>query len=98
MSGQEPKPPNPDVLTHPPPVVNPSSSRSEKNLKTRKTTRTMNPKSNSTMKHVDMLSKSSDVIFRKVATCSGAKGAEDMEVGNESSECMEIQKDIADEG
>ena len=44
------------------------------------------------MKHVDMLSKSSDVNFRKAATRSGVKGTEDMEVGDD------IQKDVADEG
>ncbi|PWA90162.1 Phytosulfokine [Artemisia annua] len=98
MSEQEPKPPNPNELISPPPVVNPPSSRMDKNLRTKKTNKSLNTKNNSTMKHVDMLSKSSDVIFRKVATRSGAKGAEDMEVGDGISEDMEVQKDVAIEG
>ena len=54
MSEQNPIPPNPNEFVSPPPVVNPPNSRSDKNLKTKKTTRTMNPKSNSTMKHHEM--------------------------------------------
>ncbi|PWA50599.1 zinc knuckle CX2CX4HX4C [Artemisia annua] len=90
MSEQEPKPPNPNELTSPPPVVNPPSSRSEKNLKTKKTTRTMNPKPASTMKHHDMLSKSTDVNFKRVNTRSSYKGSEagmvieEMDCGDEA--------------
>ncbi|PWA80363.1 Zinc knuckle CX2CX4HX4C [Artemisia annua] len=90
MSEQEPKPRNPNELTSPPPVVNPPSSRSDKNLKTKKTTRTMNPKPASTMKHHDMLSKSTDVNFKKVMTRSSSKGSEagmgieEMDCGDEA--------------
>ena len=76
MSEQNPIPPNPNESTPPPPVVNPPSSRSDKNLKTKKTTRTMNPKSTSTMKHHHMIDKSTDVIFKKVITWSSSKGSE----------------------
>ncbi|PWA61279.1 ribosomal protein S7e [Artemisia annua] len=104
MSEQEPKPPNPDVLTHPPPVVNPPSSRSEKNLKTKKTTRTMNPKPANTMKHHDMLSKSTDVNFKKVITRSSSKGSDtgmgvkEMEYEEESNEVMAEKVVVADTG
>ncbi|PWA49529.1 zinc knuckle CX2CX4HX4C [Artemisia annua] len=90
MSEQEPKPPNSDVLTQPPPVVNPPSSRSDKNLKAKKTTRSMNPKPTNSMKHHDMLNKSTDVNFKKVMTRSSSKGSdlgsyvEEMECGDET--------------
>ncbi|PWA81997.1 zinc knuckle CX2CX4HX4C [Artemisia annua] len=80
MSEQEPKPPNPNESNQPPPVVNPPSSRSDKNLKPKKTTRTMNLKLTNTMKHHDMLNKSSDVNVKKVVTTSSSKmGGESME-------------------
>ncbi|PWA86113.1 zinc knuckle CX2CX4HX4C [Artemisia annua] len=103
MSQQEPKPPNPDV-TYPPPVVNPPSSRSDKNLKTKKTTRTMNPKPASTMKHHDMLSKSTDVNFNKVITRSSSKGSdtgmgvEEMEYEEESNEVRAKKVVVAIQG
>ena len=55
----------------------------------------MNPKPVNTMKHIDMLSKSSDVNFKKVMTRSGSKlgelaeGNDDMEVGDGNGENME---------
>ncbi|PWA48402.1 zinc knuckle CX2CX4HX4C [Artemisia annua] len=90
MSEQEPKPPIPNESISPPPVVNPPCSRSDKNLKSKRTTRTMNPKSTSTMKHHEMLSKSTDVNVKKVITRSSSKcsdfglGIEDMECGDEA--------------
>ncbi|PWA93695.1 ATPase, F1/V1/A1 complex, alpha/beta subunit, Zinc knuckle CX2CX4HX4C [Artemisia annua] len=91
MSEQEPKPPNPNELISPPPVVNPPSSRSDKNLKTKKTTRSMNPKPANTMKHHDMLSKSTDVNFKKVMTRSSSKGSE-------SSSCVEDMEFVEETG
>ena len=95
MSEQNPKPPNPNESFKPPMVVNPAISRLDKSLKTKKTTHTMNPKPVNTMKHIDMLSKSSDVNFKKVMTRSGSKlgelaeGNDDMEVGDGNGENME---------
>ncbi|PWA35896.1 zinc knuckle CX2CX4HX4C [Artemisia annua] len=86
MSEQEPKPPNPNESIPPPPVVNPPSSSSDKNLKTKKTTRTMNPKPTNTMKHHEMLNKSTDVNFKKVMTRSSSKGS-DAGMGSEEMEC-----------
>ncbi|PWA81816.1 zinc knuckle CX2CX4HX4C [Artemisia annua] len=88
MSEQEPKPPNPNELLSPPPVVNPPSSRTDKNLKTKKTTRTMNPKPTNTMKHRKILSKSTDVNFKKVMTRSSSKGSE-LGLGVDDMECGE---------
>ena len=86
MSDQNPIPPNPNKSTPPPPVVNPPSSRSDKNLKTKKTSRTMNHKPTNTMKHHDMLNKSTDVNFKKVITRSSSKGS-DAGLGIEEMDC-----------
>ncbi|PWA61076.1 reverse transcriptase domain, Reverse transcriptase zinc-binding domain protein [Artemisia annua] len=98
MSEQEPKPPNPNEFTSPPPVVNPPSSRLDKNLKTKKTNRSLNTKNNSTMKHVAMLSKSSDVNFKKGMLRSSGNGSEEMDIGDEGREQMDVQKEVVDEG
>ncbi|PWA38380.1 hypothetical protein CTI12_AA581960 [Artemisia annua] len=98
MSEQEPKPPNPNEFTSPPPVVNPPSSRLDKNLKTKKTNRSLNTKNNNTMKHVAMLSKSSDVNFKKGMLRSSGNGSEEMDIGDEGREQMDVQKEVVDEG
>lgn len=102
MSEQNLIPPNPNEFVSPPPVVNPPSSRSEKNLKTKKTTRTMNPKPTNTMKHHDMLNKSTDVNFKRVMTRSNSRGAEsslgteEMECGDEGNGAGTVKEDLVE--
>ncbi|PWA93432.1 DUF4283 domain-containing protein [Artemisia annua] len=102
MSEQEPKPPNPNELLSPPPVVNPPSSRTDKNLKTKKTTRTMNPKPTNTMRHHEMLNKSTDVNFKKVMTRSSSKGSEadmgmeEMDCGDEAGNSTGVKEGLGD--
>ncbi|PWA87079.1 tetratricopeptide repeat (TPR)-like superfamily protein [Artemisia annua] len=103
MSEQDPKPPNPDLSFQTPPVVNLPSTRMDKNLKTKKTTRTMNPKPTNTMKHHDMLSKSSNVNFKRVMTRSNSKGAdsgmgiEEMECGDEGRDAGTVKEGVFDQ-
>ncbi|PWA39527.1 zinc knuckle CX2CX4HX4C [Artemisia annua] len=98
MSEQEHKPPNESFP--PPPVVNPLSSRSDKNLKAKKTTRTMNPKSTNTMKHHDMLNESTDVNVKKILTRSSSKIGDsalrndDMEFTDDGGEGLEGMNDL----
>ena len=74
------------------------SSRMDKNLKAKKTTKSMNPKTANTMKHVDLLSKSSDVNFKKGLTRSGTSGSEDMDVVDENGIQMDVSKEVTGEG
>jgi hypothetical protein len=61
----------------------------------------MNPNSKSNMKHVEMLSKSSDVNFRKFVTRSSSEGSDsgvdndEMDDGDEAEQGMEVQKDMS---
>ncbi|GKB37801.1 hypothetical protein Tco_0882743 [Tanacetum coccineum] len=85
---------DPDLPPQPPLVVNPPMKKSIKSLKPIKTTRTINPESRNTMKHDEMLGKSSDVIFNKINTRSRSKGGDAVMV-NEEMESWEDDSDVS---
>ncbi|GKE57161.1 hypothetical protein Tco_1496346 [Tanacetum coccineum] len=85
---------DPDLPPQPPSVVNPPMKKSIKSLKPMKTTRTMNPKSKNTIKHDEMLGKSSDVNFTKINTRSRSKGGDAVMV-NEEMDCWEDTSDVS---
>ncbi|GKB17231.1 hypothetical protein Tco_0851154, partial [Tanacetum coccineum] len=85
---------DPDLPPQPPPVVNPPMKKCIKSLKPMKTTRTMNAESKNTMKHDEMLGKSSDVNFKKINTRSRSKGGDAVMV-NEEMDCWEDTSDVS---
>nr|GEW17976.1 zinc knuckle CX2CX4HX4C [Tanacetum cinerariifolium] len=54
-----------DLPPQPPLGVNPHMKKSMKSLKPLKTTRTMNPEAKNTIRHEEMLGRSSDVLFKR---------------------------------
>ncbi|GJZ43290.1 RNA-directed DNA polymerase, eukaryota, reverse transcriptase zinc-binding domain protein [Tanacetum coccineum] len=75
-------------------MVNPPMKKSIKSLKPMKTTRTMNPKSKNTMKHDEMIGKSSDINFKKINTRSRSKGGDAIMV-NEEMDCWEDTSNVS---
>ncbi|GJT01520.1 hypothetical protein Tco_0822689 [Tanacetum coccineum] len=109
MSKIAPEPPNPP---YPPNLLPPidksneftkSNKKPDKSLKPKKTTRTMNPEPKVTMKHAKLISGTSQVNVKKMATRSGSKECvsivdEGMEEGFDDEEGMEFVDDVTDDG
>lgn len=82
------------------PNLPPSSKRTDSSLKPRRTTRTMNPLTKSTMKHVNMISKTHEGTYQKVISRSASKSIdetmdmEDLEYGEDVPEPDEGSDDL----
>nr|GEV76761.1 hypothetical protein [Tanacetum cinerariifolium] len=85
---------DPDLTSQTPPVVVPPIKKSDKSLKAKKTTRTMNPDAKNIMKHGEMLGKSCNVSFKKIAARVRSKVVDACMV-NESIESWEDASDVS---